>query len=178
MNSHRPFVIETVEGMTPLVSHVFKMMEYARTTTLDTVRHLSIEQLDHIHDEKSNSIGMLLAHMASVEVWYQAFTFEDRDWFHDEAEAAEWGDALQLNENAKKLAQGKTLEFYIENLSSIRQKTLEEFKKRDDTWLMEEKSFWKDEPANHYFMWFHVAEDEINHRGQIRWLRKRLPKIV
>ena len=22
---------------------------------------------------------------------------------------------------------------------------------------------------------FHVAEDEINHRGQIRWLRARLP---
>jgi hypothetical protein len=25
--------------------------------------------------------------------------------------------------------------------------------------------------------WFHVAEDEINHRGQIRWLRPRLPTL-
>ena len=23
--------------------------------------------------------------------------------------------------------------------------------------------------------WFHAVEDEISHRGQIRWLRKRLP---
>jgi hypothetical protein len=30
-------------------------------------------------------------------------------------------------------------------------------------------------PANNHFKWFHVFEDEINHRGQIRWLRARLP---
>jgi hypothetical protein len=27
---------------------------------------------------------------------------------------------------------------------------------------------------NAHWGWFHVAEDEINHRGQIRWLRARL----
>lgn len=25
--------------------------------------------------------------------------------------------------------------------------------------------------------WFHVAEDEISHRGRIRWLRARLPGV-
>jgi uncharacterized damage-inducible protein DinB len=30
-------------------------------------------------------------------------------------------------------------------------------------------------PASNYFKWFHVFEDELNHRGQIRWLRRRLP---
>lgn len=29
------------------------------------------------------------------------------------------------------------------------------------------------ERANNYFKWFHVFEDELNHRGQIRWLRIR-----
>ena len=28
---------------------------------------------------------------------------------------------------------------------------------------------------NAHWAWFHVAEEEINHRGQIRWLRARLP---
>jgi len=28
---------------------------------------------------------------------------------------------------------------------------------------------------NAHWAWFHVAEDEISHRGQIHWLRKRLP---
>ena len=39
----------------------------------------------------------------------------------------------------------------------------------------EETPFWGGQPANNYFKWFHVFEDEINHRGQIRWLCKRLP---
>lgn len=29
---------------------------------------------------------------------------------------------------------------------------------------------------NAHWAWFHVAEDEVNHRGQTRWLRARLPK--
>ena len=29
---------------------------------------------------------------------------------------------------------------------------------------------------NVHWAWFHVAEDEINHRGQIRLLRTRLPQ--
>jgi hypothetical protein len=46
---------------------------------------------------------------------------------------------------------------------------------QDDDWLSQERPFWENLPANHYFMWFHALEDEVNHRGQIRWLRKRLP---
>ena len=30
---------------------------------------------------------------------------------------------------------------------------------------------------NAHWAWFHVAEDEINHRGQMRWLRARLPQL-
>ena len=29
---------------------------------------------------------------------------------------------------------------------------------------------------NAHWAWFHVAEDEVNHRGQMRWLRARLPQ--
>ena len=28
---------------------------------------------------------------------------------------------------------------------------------------------------NAHWAWFHVLEDEISHRGQIRWLRARIP---
>ena len=43
---------------------------------------------------------------------------------------------------------------------------------RDDAWLERPP---RAAPAmNAHFAWFHVAEDEISHRGQIRWLRGRL----
>jgi hypothetical protein len=31
---------------------------------------------------------------------------------------------------------------------------------------------------NAHFAWFHTAEDEVNHRGQMRWLRKRLASAL
>jgi hypothetical protein len=48
---------------------------------------------------------------------------------------------------------------------------------RDDDWLEAPAPFdlLGGRPANNHFKWFHVAENELNHRGQIRWLRRRLP---
>jgi hypothetical protein len=58
-------------------------------------------------------------------------------------------------------------------LRSVRQPTLEGLAARDDAWL--ERSVSPALKINAQWAWFHVAEDEINHRGQIRWLRARLP---
>ena len=44
----------------------------------------------------------------------------------------------------------------------------------DDAWLHAVDTSWGT-PVSNYFKWFHVFEDELNHRGQIRLLRKLLP---
>ena len=57
---------------------------------------------------------------------------------------------------------------------SLRHHWLAEFRKRDDKWLatvVTEKDF----SANNYAKWFHVAEHESNHDGQIKFLKRRLP---
>src|SRR5262245_54143688 len=74
-----PYVIGDLPGMTPQIGRLASMMNYARRTTLSDVAGLSMTQLDYLHDRDSNSIGGLLLHIASVERWYQANTFEDRD---------------------------------------------------------------------------------------------------
>ena len=53
-----------------------------------------------------------------------------------------------------------------------RRATLEGLAARDDAWL--ERTLRAAPALNAHWAWFHVAEDEINHRGQIRWLRARL----
>lgn len=55
---------------------------------------------------------------------------------------------------------------------AVRHKTLEEMAKRNDDWLYEVSA----SGSNTYYKWFHVMEDEINHRGQILLLKKRLPR--
>jgi hypothetical protein len=81
--------------------------------------------------------------------------------------------ALDLGEQSRQQIKSNEVGYYLSILEDVRSKTLEEMAKRNDQWLDEETPFWEGQPANNYFKWFHVVEDEISHRGQIRWLRKR-----
>jgi len=146
------------------------MLNYARHTTLAAVEGISIAELDHLHDDSSNSIGALLAHIAVVERGYQFLTFEERA--ATAVEMAAWEPALTLGADARRLLRGKPLEHYVRELEEVRRLTLEGLAARDDTWL--ERPLRAAPAMNAHWGWFHVAEDEINHRGQIRWLRARL----
>src|SRR5262245_21860741 len=147
------------------------MMNYARSTTLQAVTGLGVDEHDYLHDGQSNSIGALLLHIAAAEVGYQAATFEARDLNAEERQ--QWGAALDLGERAKNELRGYELGYYLDRLEQVRTRTLAELGKRDDRWLEEETSFGSGQRVNNYFKWFHVFGHEINHRGQIRWLRSR-----
>jgi uncharacterized damage-inducible protein DinB len=134
---------------------------------------MSVAELDHLQDPSSNSIGALLAHIAVVERSYQILTFEERRLTALEQAALE--PALTLGDEARRLLKGNALEHYVHELSEARNLTLEGLAARDDEWL--ERSLIAAPAMNAHFAWFHTAEDEINHRGQIRWLRKRANRI-
>ena len=174
MTQQRPFVIGDIDGFTPEIARLVGMMSYVRETTIQAVRGLTVAQLDHRHDETSNTIGALLAHIAAVETAYQIDTFEKREL--NAAELETWGAALDLGDAARREIRGRELQVYLDTLAAVRVKTLAGFAKRNDAWLAEESPFWRDEPATTHFKWFHVFEDELNHRGQIRFLVKRLPR--
>jgi uncharacterized damage-inducible protein DinB len=146
------------------------MLTYARSTTLAAVEGLSIAELDHLHDDASNSIGALLAHIAAVERGYQIVTFEERR--PSALEQASWEPALTLGAEGRRLLRGKPLEHYVHELGEVRRLTLESLAAHDDAWL--ERTLTATPAMNAHFGWFHVAEDEISHRGQIRWLRSRI----
>lgn len=151
------------------IAGLLDMLRYVREGTIRDVAGLPPAQLDHRHDEGSNSIGTLLRHLAAVESWYQVNTFEQRDFTADENDR--WLAGIEMRHEAT----GQPLEHYLDTLSAIRERTERELAQRDDEWLLRVEPF-DGEDANNYWKWFHVCEDEINHRGQIRWLRKRLPR--
>jgi hypothetical protein len=166
-----PIRIEPIPGYTPTIGRLVGMLTYARSTTLAAVEGLTLTALDHLHDATSNSIGALLAHVTVVERAYQVMTFEDRPLSPDET--ARWSAALNLGDEGRRALRGRALDDYLDELTSVRQRTLESLAARDDAWL--ERSVSPAPRINAHWAWFHVAEDEINHRGQIRWLRARLP---
>jgi uncharacterized damage-inducible protein DinB len=167
-----PLRIEPIAGYSPTIGRLVGMITYARSTTLAAVEGLTMAELDHLYDAKSNSIGALLAHITVVERSYQILTFEDRLLSPQENE--QWSAALKLGADGRRSLRGYPLEHYVEQLSAARQVTLEGLAARDDEWL--ERSVIHAPRINAHWAWFHAAEDEINHRGQIRWLRARLPE--
>jgi hypothetical protein len=79
---------------------------------------------------------------------------------------------MNLGEPARKAIKGNSLDYYLNALRESREKNLAEFRKRDDKWLT---TLDKDFGWNNYAKWFHVAEHESNHDGQIKFLKSRLP---
>nr|WP_041968231.1 DinB family protein [Mesobacillus selenatarsenatis] len=164
------FLIDKKDGFTPTLGQLVSMMNYTRDTTLKAVEGLTVEELDFFIHNEANSIGMLLGHMAAVERIYQIITFEKRDPTEEEEEALRAG--LELGEQGRAAFNGFPLEYYLEDLAAARNDTYKKFQALKDDWLFEQTNWWWNQPGNNYFKWFHVFEDELSHRGQIRMIKK------
>jgi uncharacterized damage-inducible protein DinB len=166
METDRLYLVTDQPGFSPNIGRLVSMLNYSRFTTIHAVRELSVDQLDQCPTGFENSIGSLLSHFAATESIYQIITFRDRA--PTDAEENAWP---ELNEVARRTS-GLALEHYLNQLEQIRKVTLAELALRDDAWLDAELAF---KPGvNRHWCWFHTLEDEINHRGQIRLIRKNL----
>jgi Protein of unknown function (DUF664) len=172
----RPNVFGPREGYSPEVGSLVSMMDWMRGVVLGPVKGLTVEQLDHLLDDKANSIGSMLLHLAATERYYQLHTFDGMKWGSwDESIKKQWDLPMNLGAEARSKLKGHSLDYYINALAEVRDNTHKELKKRDDKWLMsvDEKWFWG--PTNNYCKWFHVIEHESNHNGQIKFIKSRLP---
>lgn len=160
-------------GFTDKIGEMVSMLEHTREVTLSEISDLSESDLTLLPNNSSNAIGSLLSHIAAIEFVHQVISFENRDL--TETEFLKWGTALELGNKARKELKKQPLAYYEAELSLVRKKTLAFLKTKNDSWLFEEKKWENGVSYNHYYLWFHVMEDEINHRGQIRAM-KRLVK--
>ena len=168
-------IVGPKKGFTPQIGTLVSMMNWMRRVILRPVQGMSVKDLDYLIDEEANSIGAMLWHLAATERFYQIHTFEGKRWGDwSEKDSADWSVAMGLGDRGRKEIKGHELDFYLEKLNSVREKTLDEFAKRDDDWLMEVDHDWAWGPTNNYCKWFHVCEHESNHNGQIKFIRSRL----
>lgn len=169
------YMIGPREGYSPRVGTLLSTMTMMRAWIIDNVKSLSVEELDFQLDDKSNSIGAMLFHLAATERYYQLNTFEGIEWdgWNDEIKA-EWDLAMNLGEKAREEIKGNDIEFYLEKLSSVRKATEKGFAERDDEWLIASETFFGNQPTNNHCKWFHVCEHESNHNGQIKFIKKRI----
>ncbi|RRB11113.1 DUF664 domain-containing protein [Larkinella knui] len=168
-------VIGPMKGYSPQIGTLVSMLNYNRDTIIRSVKSLTMAQLDFLFDPHANTIGGLLLHLAAVDYFYQINTFEGRQELNEE-EKKEWGAAMELGDAGRQEIKGHDVPYYLEKLSAVREKTLTLLKTKNDKWLLALDPIWsKEQPVNTYWKWFHVCEHESNHRGQISFLKSRLP---
>ncbi len=170
------YVVGPKKGYSPQIGTLVSQMAFMRWQVLNSVKGLSQKDLDFLLDDKANRIGALLVHLAAVEKFYQLNTFDNlAPNSMPGAWKEKWGMPMELGEPARKAIVGNNLDYYLNILNETREKTLAEFRKRDDAWLMAVDKSWGWGPTNNYCKWFHVTEHEANHNGQIKLLKSRLP---
>ena len=162
-------------GYSPQIGTLVSQMIWMRGAVLSTVKGLSIEQLDFLLDDKANRIGALLLHLAATDKLYQLNTFGNVGLPDLQTAPAfeQYAIAMELGAPARDAIQHHPLDFYLSILHDTREKTLAEFRKRDDAWLMQVDKSWPWGPTNNLCKWFHVCEHESHHAGQIAMLRAR-----
>lgn len=158
---------------TPQIGTLLSMLDWVSDSVIKYNAKLTVEQLDYLFDQESNTIGSLMLHLAATEVIYQDITFHNLKDFSD-ANKSKWTVAMELGEAARKQIKGNPLSYYKDAFADVRVTTKAEMKKRDDAWLLAGET--KDWDWNNYCKWFHVTEHYANHRGQMTWYAKRIPK--
>jgi len=170
------FIIGPRKGYDMHVGTLLSTMTMMRTLVQNTVKGMSIEQLDFQLDDTSNSIGAMLLHLAATERYYQLHTFDGLEWgTWSKKIKKEWDVPSGMGKLGREQIKGNEVDYYLNKLTEVREVTKQEFAKRDDEWLMtvDEEFPWG--PTNNYCKWFHVCEHESNHRGQMKFVRSRLP---
>ena len=163
-------------GYSPQVGTLVSMLTWMQPAVTRPVKGMTQANLDYLFDANANSIGALLLHLAATETYYQMNTFDGMKWDSwPDAVKQKWDPAMNLGDAGRKTIKGHDLDFYLNALKETRERSLAEFKKRDDAWLMTVDQTWGWGPTNNYCKWFHVCEHESHHAGQIDLLLKRLP---
>ena len=168
-------IVGPKEGYTPEIGTLVSMMNWMRNTMLRPVHGMSQKDLDYLHDANSNSVGAMLMHLVATERFYQQNTFENNVHFEPgHMEDRMYNIASNLGDEGRATFKGNNLDYYLNKLEACREFSLKEMAKYEDSWLEKvDTQFWGS-PTNNYCKWFHVAEHESNHNGQIKYLKSRL----
>ena len=107
-----------------------------QTACCISTKGLTQADLDYLFDKNANTIGALMMHLAATETYYRMNTFDGMKWgsWPDEIKK-KWDAAMDLGDAGRKTIKGHDRDYYVGILHEVREKTLAEFKKKDDAGL-------------------------------------------
>jgi uncharacterized damage-inducible protein DinB len=173
-----PNMLGPLPGYSPQIGTFVSQLTWMRERNgvLAATGLLTQSGLDYLFDKNANTIGALMLHLAATETYYQMNTFDGMKWDSWSADIKKkWDPAMKLGDAGRATIKGHDRDYYVSILHEVREKTLAEFRKKDDAWFLAADKTWSWGPTNNLCKWFHVCEHEAHHTGQIALLSKRLP---
>ncbi len=164
------YEIKPEKGYTRQIGIMVDMLEEIKDRIAQDIRNLNQEETDYLFDDKANSIGAIIMHLAANEAYYQLESLEERIFTDEEKEF--WGIASGLGAESRDQLNGKPIKYYLDLWDQVRKKTLEGLKTKDDKWFASSI----DQSMNNHWAWFHILEHQANHMGQIALVKNRLPE--
>ncbi|WP_298760307.1 DUF664 domain-containing protein [uncultured Psychroserpens sp.] len=165
--AQRRSVIEVPKGYSNDIGQMVSMLDNLKARVERNVINLDQEGTDFLLDDKANSPGAIIYHLAATEAYYQVYTFENRGFNAEERE--KWNTALNLGDKARQEFKDKPISYYLEIYDKVRAKTKELLKTKDDEWFKK-----KNGTMSNHWAWFHVMEHQANHMGQLALIAKRI----
>ncbi len=174
MNRH--FQVSPEVEFSERIGRYVAMLEDVRRRVRHYVDGLTPEQLSWHPNDRVESIGTVLLHIAAVEVsWIQ------EDICRIPMSEEEWGIAFPIRLGIPQVS-GEPLEFYLEKLNRTRAETREILTGLSDSDLDRvlsplEPGDPNAPPTTYTIEWilYHLVEHEAHHKGQIAVMKRLLP---
>ena len=151
------------------IDYLKGMLVDARTTTLNRIATVEQDELDWVYQDGWNSIAALLAHFISNDNYFRILFMENRKLSPHEEE--KWLPGQELGTHVSKfkgLSKGEIVNEMAKSqsalFSAIETITFDSFVAKRDGYNPETG-------FNQAWALYHLAEDEIHHRGQISIIR-------
>ncbi len=153
------------------VDYLLGIFEDAHVTTLQRVHNVPVEELHWQFAEGWNTISALLSHMIADKNYFRIHYIEGRKFTPEEE--LRWTPGMEMGIYIPQLITGKPVESYIQELEESQAQLLTGIKALTREDLTKARTGdTPDEIYNLAWVLYHVAEDEVHHRGQISILRK------
>ena len=167
----RTFNIEFGKLSDHSVDYIQGILKDTRTTTILTMKNLSVHELDWQYKEGWNTIGALLSHIIAIEYHFRVEYIEGRKF--TDKEDKKWTPGIYMGEYLPQLINQQPLEHYITQLTESGKLTLNAISNiTHEDFIKRIEDYDEETGCNLAWVLYHMAEDEIYHRGQISMIRK------
>src|SRR3954471_630476 len=132
-----PDMLGPMPGYSPQIGTFVSQLTWMREMNgvLAATKKLTPADLDYLFDKDANTIGALMLHLAATETYYQMNTFDGMKWDSWSADIKKkWDPAMKLGDAGRATIKGHDRDYYVSILHEVREKTLAEFRKKDDAW--------------------------------------------